>query len=63
LSKIVGHVVVPLDTHDIYAEGNMVSISPTVIIDISRIPDKDENVYIGADYFPEEIMIYTELFK
>jgi hypothetical protein len=24
LSKIVGHAIVPLDTHDIYAEGNMV---------------------------------------
>jgi hypothetical protein len=63
LSEIVGHAVVPLDTHDIYAEGNMVSISPTVTIDISRIPGKIENVYIGADCSPEEIQIYTELFK
>jgi hypothetical protein len=30
LSEIVGHTVVPLDTYGIYAEGNMVSISPTV---------------------------------
>jgi hypothetical protein len=30
LSEIVGHVVVPLDTHDIYVEGNMASIYPTV---------------------------------
>jgi hypothetical protein len=30
LSEIVGHTVVPLDTHSIYAEGNMASISPTV---------------------------------
>jgi hypothetical protein len=28
LSEIVGHAVVPLDTHDIYAERNMASISP-----------------------------------
>jgi hypothetical protein len=63
LSEIVGHVVVPLDTHEIYAEGNMVSISPTVTIDISRTPDKIENVNIGADCLPEEILIYTELFK
>jgi hypothetical protein len=49
--------------HDIYAEGNMVSISPTITIDISRIPDKVENVYIGADYSSKEILIYTELFK
>jgi hypothetical protein len=49
--------------HDIYAEGNMVSISPTVTIDISRTPGKVENVNIGADCSPEEILIYTELFK
>jgi hypothetical protein len=30
LSEIVGHTIVPLDTHDIYGEGNMVSISSTV---------------------------------
>jgi hypothetical protein len=63
LSEIVGHAMVPLDTHDIYAEGNMASISPTVSIDICRIPSKVDNVNIGADYSPEEILIYTELFK
>jgi hypothetical protein len=41
----------------------MVSISPTIMIDISRTPGKIENVHIGADCSPEEIMIYTELFK
>jgi hypothetical protein len=30
LSEIIGHIIVPLDTHDIYVEGNMASISPTV---------------------------------
>ena len=63
LSEIVGHIVVPLDMHDIYAKGNMASISPTITIDISRIPGKVENVYIDADCSPEEIMIYIELFK
>jgi hypothetical protein len=63
LSEIVGHVVVPLDTHGIYAEGNMVSISPIVSIDISRTPSKIENVNIGADCLPEKILIYIELFK
>ena len=63
LREIVDHIVVPLDMHDIYAKGNMVSISPTIMIDISHIPGKVENVYIDADYLPEEIMIYTELFK
>jgi hypothetical protein len=63
LSEIVGHVVVPLDTHGIYAEGNMASISPTVPIDISRTPGKIENVNIGVDCSPEETPIYTNLFK
>jgi hypothetical protein len=63
LSEIVGHAVVPLDTQDIYSEGNMESISPTLTIDISRIPSKIENVYIDANCSPEEIMIYIKLFK
>jgi hypothetical protein len=63
LSDIFGHVVVPLDTHDIYAEENMVNISLTVTIDISRITGKVGNVYIDADCSPEEILIYTDLFK
>jgi hypothetical protein len=49
LSEIVGHTVVPLDMHNIYVEGNMAIISPTVTINISQIPSKIENVYIGAD--------------
>jgi hypothetical protein len=40
LSEILGHVIVLLDTHDIYAEGNMVSISPPITINISRTPGK-----------------------
>jgi hypothetical protein len=42
LSEIVGHVIVPLDIHEIYAKGNMVSIYPTVMINISCIPGKVE---------------------
>jgi len=41
----------------------MVSISPTIMIYISRIPGKFENVYIGAYCFLQEIQIYTEIFK
>jgi hypothetical protein len=60
---MVGHIVVPLDTHRIYDEGNMENISPTIMIDISRIPSKVENVYISVDCLPKEIHIYTNLFK
>jgi hypothetical protein len=63
LSEIVGHAIVPLDTHEIYAEGNMVSIYPDVQIDISRTPGKVENVNIGENLSPEELLIYTKLFK
>jgi hypothetical protein len=62
-SEIVSHVVVPFDTHDIYVEGNMANISSTVQINISRTPRKVENVTINEDCSPEEILIYTELFK
>jgi hypothetical protein len=40
-----------------------VSISPTISIDISRTLGKIENVNIAVDCSPEEIMIYTDLFK
>jgi hypothetical protein len=63
LSEMVSHIVVSLDIHGIYVEGNMVKISPTIMIDISRTPGKIENVYINADCTPEEIQNYTDLFK
>jgi hypothetical protein len=43
LSETVGHAIVPLDIHEIYVDGNMVSIYPTITIDISHIPGKVEN--------------------
>jgi hypothetical protein len=63
LSEIVGHTVVPLDMHDIYVKGNMVSIYPIITIDISHTPGNIDNVHIGAYCLPEEILIYIELFK
>jgi hypothetical protein len=41
----------------------MVSISPTVQIDIPHTPGKIKNVNIGANCSPEEILIYNNLFK
>jgi hypothetical protein len=63
LSDIVVHTIVPLDTHDIYAKGNMASISSTFSIEISHTPGKIENVNISADCSPEKILIYIDLFK
>jgi hypothetical protein len=52
-----------LATQDIYAEGNMVTIAATIPINISQNPSIMENVFVGADCSPEEIQIYTDLFK
>jgi hypothetical protein len=52
-----------LATQDIYAEGNMATIAEMIPINISRNPDIVENVFVGADCSPEEIQIYTDLFK
>jgi hypothetical protein len=52
-----------LATQDIYAEDNMSTIAETIPINISRTPGVVENVFVGADCSPEEIQIYTDLFK
>jgi hypothetical protein len=52
-----------LATQDIYDEGNMATITETIPINISRTPGVMENVFVGADCSPEEIQIYTDLFK
>jgi hypothetical protein len=52
-----------LATQDIYVEGNMATIAATIPINISRNPDIMENIFVRADCSPEEIQIYTDLFK
>jgi hypothetical protein len=52
-----------LATHEIYAEGNMATIVETIPINISQNPGIMENVFVGVDFSPEEIQIYTNLFK
>jgi hypothetical protein len=52
-----------LVTQEVYAEGNMETIAKTIPINISRTPGIIENVFVGADCSPEEIQIYTYLFK
>jgi hypothetical protein len=53
----------PLATHEVYAEGNMKTIAETLPINISRNPSVMENVFVEVDCSPEEIQIYTDLFK
>jgi hypothetical protein len=52
-----------LATQGIYAEGNMATIAETIPINISRTPGVVENVFVGTDCSPEDIQIYTDLFK
>ena len=56
-------VLNPLAPTQVYAEGNMAVISPTISVNISRDPNVIENVFIGAECSLEEIQIYTDLFK
>ena len=52
-----------LATHVVYVEGNMETITKTIPIDISQIPSIMESIFVGADCSPDEIQIYTDLFK
>ena len=63
LSQRVGSPMIPLSSPGQMADGNMVNISSTISINISRNPGTIENVYIGADCSQAEILEYTELFK
>jgi hypothetical protein len=56
-------MTVPRSTRDVFAEGNLSNISPTIPIDISVKPGIVENVHIGASCSPDEIVTYTSLFK
>ena len=55
--------MIPLISLGQMADGNMANISSMISINISRNPGTIENVYIGADCSPAEILKYTELFK
>jgi hypothetical protein len=50
-------------THDVFSEGNLSNISPTIPLDISIKPGIVENVHIGASCSPNEIVTYKSLFK
>jgi len=52
----------PLAMHGVYGEDNMESITTTIPIDISETLCIVENVFIEADFYPKEVITYTELF-
>ena len=53
----------PLPRELIFADGNMENIFTTIPINISVNPNVMENVHMSANCSPEEIAIYTALFK
>ena len=63
LSEDVDTPINPLPREGMFAEGNMENISATIPINISINLDVMENIYIGENFSPEEIAIYTALFK
>jgi hypothetical protein len=63
LSTVVVISTVPGSAHDLFVEGNLSNISPTIPIDISVKYGIVENVHIGASCSPDEIVTYTSLFK
>ena len=63
MSHDVDTPINPLPREGMFAEGNMANISATIPINISVNLDVVENIHIGANCSPEEIAIYTALFK
>jgi hypothetical protein len=63
LSTVVVISTVPMTTHDVFDEGNLSNILPTILIDISIKPGIVENVHIGASCSVDKIVTYTSLFK
>ena len=49
--------------HEVFSEGNLSNITQTVPINISVKPGIVENIHVGVTCSPEEIQVYTELFK
>jgi hypothetical protein len=63
LSTVVVISTVPESTHNVFSEGNLSNISPTIPLDISFKPGIVKNVHIRASCSSDEIVIYTSLFK
>ena len=53
----------PILMQEVFSEGNLSNITQTVPINISVKPGIVENIHVGVTCSPEEIQVYTELFK
>jgi hypothetical protein len=54
---------VPKSTQDMFYEGNLSNISPTIPLDISIKPRVVENVHIGTSCSHNEVVTYKSLFQ
>jgi hypothetical protein len=50
-------------THDLFYEGNLSNISPTIPLDISIKPRIVKNVHIGASCSHDQVVTYKSLFQ
>jgi len=62
-STIVIIYTIPESTHDMFYEGNLSNISPTIPLDISIKPGVVENVHIVASCSNDEVVTYKSLFQ
>jgi hypothetical protein len=63
LSTVVIISTIPDSTHDVFSEGNLSNIFPTIPLDISIKPGIVENVHIRDSCSFDKIITYTSLFK
>jgi hypothetical protein len=62
-STVVIIYTIPESTHDMFYEGNLSDISPTIPLDISIKPGIVKNVHIGASCSNDEVVTYKSLFQ
>jgi hypothetical protein len=58
-----GDIPCPINPLAMHRENTKEIIYATIPINISKTPGVMENFFVGADFSPEEIQIYIELFK
>jgi hypothetical protein len=62
-STVVVISTIPESTHDMFYEGNLSNISPTIPLDISIKPIVVENVHIGDLCSHDKVVTYKSLFQ
>lgn len=53
----------PILMHEVFSKGNLSNITQTIPINISVKSGVVENIHVGVTCSPDEIQVYTDLFK